>query len=360
MLFFRKKIRVGIIGVGTFALISHVPNLRKTKRAKIIALSRRNTKALSDVKELLNVPETYTDWNNLINDSDLDAVIISTAHHVHSEPAVAALNKGLHVLLEKPIATTTKDAKAVLEASQNTDKVLMIGYDMRYWGFMIDAKKALKDGIIGTIKEISVSATSDYRVLWDSNQLPEEIKQAYKGQGIPESFLDIELDKYWRRDPDQMGGGMFADAGSHYVDSALWLSGEIPTEVSAEVDNVGYETDMNINVSASLTNNIKMSISYSACVPGVPQGHIVLIGDSGTMTIYVQGEKEGEIWIKNETGEKRLKTSTKTISPAEAFVSAALKGKENLSPASECIYAVAFTEASYQSAKEHRPIEISL
>ena len=78
------------------------------------------------------------------------------------------------------------------------------------------------------------------------------------------------------------------------------------------------------------------------------------------MTIYVQGRNAGEVWITGESGVKQLKITTATTSPAEAFVNTVLKGKENLSPASECIYPVALTEAVYRSASEHKPAQLSI
>src|SRR5438445_192733 len=111
------KLRVGIIGIGFFALASHVPNLRATGKTELVAISRRNPARLAMAKEALNVDRAYTDWREMLDREMLDAVIVCTPHNAHLEPTVAALERGLHVLVEKPIAVTTRDAGAMIRAA---------------------------------------------------------------------------------------------------------------------------------------------------------------------------------------------------------------------------------------------------
>src|SRR5438034_6458493 len=113
-----NKLRVGIIGIGWFAALSHVPNLRKTGQAEVVAICRRNPERLALAKEALNIDEAYTDWREMLNEAALDAVVVSTPHHLHVEPTIAALECGLHVLVEKPIALTSKDAWAMVNAAE--------------------------------------------------------------------------------------------------------------------------------------------------------------------------------------------------------------------------------------------------
>src|SRR4051812_19645899 len=102
----RDKLRVGIIGMGWWAFLAHVPNLRNTGKAEIVAISRRNAERLAMAKEATNVDHAYTDWRDMLAKESLDAVIVCTPHHAHLAPTVTALEAGLHVLVEKPIALT--------------------------------------------------------------------------------------------------------------------------------------------------------------------------------------------------------------------------------------------------------------
>ena len=86
-----EKLRVGIIGMGFFAANSHVPDLRGTGRAEVVAAARRSADRLAMAKRELDIPATYTDWREMLAQERLDAVVVSTPHDQHVEPTVAAL-----------------------------------------------------------------------------------------------------------------------------------------------------------------------------------------------------------------------------------------------------------------------------
>src|SRR5437868_1581044 len=100
------KLRVGIIGLGWYAAGGLVPSLRATGRAEVVAASRRSADRLAMAKRDLGIPATYTDWREMLAKEALDAVVVSTPHDQHAEPTLAALERGLHVLLEKPLAAS--------------------------------------------------------------------------------------------------------------------------------------------------------------------------------------------------------------------------------------------------------------
>ena len=83
------KIRVGIIGLGWWAIERHVPEFRKTGRADIVAVSRRNPERLAMAKEAVGVEYAFTDWREMLDKTKLDAVVVSTPHDHHREPTIA-------------------------------------------------------------------------------------------------------------------------------------------------------------------------------------------------------------------------------------------------------------------------------
>src|SRR5690348_9900826 len=121
------KLRIGIIGIGFWSMLVHVPALRRSGRAALVSISRRTPDRLELAKESLGVSHAYTDWQDLIDQNDLDAVIVSTAHSAHADPVIAALEKGLHVLVEKPMAVTSTEAWKMVHAAKQANRVLMVG-----------------------------------------------------------------------------------------------------------------------------------------------------------------------------------------------------------------------------------------
>jgi len=143
------KLRVGIIGIGWYAVVGHVPALRATGRAEVVAISRRNPELLERTKQELDIPEAYTGWRQMLERAELDAVVVSTPHPLHAEHTVGALEQGLHVLVEKPMALRYMDARRMVQASEEAARVLMVGYDGRGMGSWRAVKRVLESGASG-------------------------------------------------------------------------------------------------------------------------------------------------------------------------------------------------------------------
>lgn len=107
----RQKLRIGVIGIGWYAGTALIPRMRETGRAEIVAISRRNPGRLAQAQAELNVPAGYSDWREMLDKTELDAVVVSTPPNAHAEPTVARLERGLHVFVEKPIALSLTDAR---------------------------------------------------------------------------------------------------------------------------------------------------------------------------------------------------------------------------------------------------------
>jgi predicted dehydrogenase len=128
------ELRVGTIGMGWNAAFSHVPALRDTGRAEVVAISRRNPERLALAQEELGIAEAYTDWRKMLDQAELDAVVVSTPNYLHTEHTLAALQQGLHVLVEKPMALTSQDACAMVKAAERVGRALIVGYNARGMG----------------------------------------------------------------------------------------------------------------------------------------------------------------------------------------------------------------------------------
>jgi predicted dinucleotide-utilizing enzyme len=111
------RLRVGVIGVGMIALVRNIPALRQTGKAEIVAICRRDAEALRRIQDWLQVPHAYTDWRQMLEEVELDAVLVCTPHDLHYEQSMAALQRGLHVLVEKPMALAASEAWSAVRSS---------------------------------------------------------------------------------------------------------------------------------------------------------------------------------------------------------------------------------------------------
>ncbi len=150
-----RKLRIGFIGCGWIAE-SHVKSFKKQPDVEIVAgcdLVPGKAKAFFEKFEVEGVKTDYKDHKEMLDDESLklDAVTICTYNRQHAEPAIYALNKGLHVLLEKPFTVTLDEAVEVCRAEKASGKILSIGFQPRMDANMKMIKKIVESGALGEI-----------------------------------------------------------------------------------------------------------------------------------------------------------------------------------------------------------------
>ncbi|WP_287130040.1 Gfo/Idh/MocA family protein [Candidatus Cyanaurora vandensis] len=351
------KLRLGVIGIGWWATAVHVPALRQAG-AEVVAISRRDPVRLAVAQQALGVPQAYTDWRELLA-QPLDGVIVSTAHHAHMEPTLAALAQGLPVLVEKPLALTSSDSQRMVSAAEQAGQLLMVGYNARCLGLFRTVQQALAQGLIGQVRQVNLVFSDNYRWFWEAERVPPAMTAMLRASGVPEGLMgDGSLDQYWRRQPEQMGGGMFADIGSHWVDLALWLGGAPAVTVMALTERAGLAVDCFVTAQARLANGVLVSLTAGAGVAGKSQRQLTVLGDQGLLTSTWSSWDMTEVQVQQKGTITALTTQFSDLTPAAAFVQA-LRGGPNLAPAQQAAHAVAFTEACYRSADSGALIHLS-
>ena len=352
-----KTLRVGIIGIGVFSVFAHVPDLRATGRADLVAISRRNPERLAMAQEKLGVPHAYTDWREMLDRTELDAVIVSTPHHLHVEPTLAALARGLHVMVEKPMALRSDDAWSMVDAADRAGRVLMVGYPNRTDGTWRTIKQMIDQGEIGQLRQISMSDCSFRRWFWQSERLPDHAQALLRqGTGMPDAFFS-DWGLAWHRKPAEMGGGAFTDIGTHLVDLLLWLAGSPAGEVAAFTEKADMPVESFITVQSRLANGVLLSLSWADAVPrGLLDGDrsLLIVGEDGTIT----DDAEGGIWFYRNGKRTKVEPAFPTQSKASVFVCAILDGTKGYPTAREGAHAVEFIEALYRSAAEGRIVKL--
>jgi predicted dehydrogenase len=212
-----KYLNVGLVGAG-FMGKAHCVAYSNMPKLFWPAPAMLRMKTICDIvpeiaeesKIRFSFDKCCTDWHEIINDPDIDIVSICTPNNVHAEIAIEALKKGKHVICEKPIASNIEDAKRMAEAAQNVkDKgiISLCAYQYRVVPAIALAKKFIDEGSIGKI--LNVRCT--YLQSWSAD---------------PNSPLS------WRFQKETAGSGTLGDIGSHVIDIAQYLAGDISEVVS--------------------------------------------------------------------------------------------------------------------------------
>jgi UDP-N-acetylglucosamine 3-dehydrogenase len=157
------RLRIGVIGLGWFGEI-HCETIAGIPNMQLAALCTRTPDRLAQQAEKFGVKKTYRDYRDLLADRDIDAVSICTMWDQHTDPAIAALEAGKHVFLEKPMASTVADCRKIMAAAQSARGVLQIGHIVRFNPRYRMAKQAIDAGKIGKI--VAMSSRRNIPAAW--------------------------------------------------------------------------------------------------------------------------------------------------------------------------------------------------
>jgi|UniRef100_UPI003783F963 UDP-N-acetylglucosamine 3-dehydrogenase len=145
-----KKVKHGILGLGWFGE-KHCEALAAIPNAEIYAVCTRNSERLAEVAKKFGVKKTFTDYHAMLADPELESVSITTMWDQHAAPAIAALQAGKHVFLEKPMASTVADCDAIVDAANAAKSFFMVGHICRFNPRYAAAKQEIEAGKIGKI-----------------------------------------------------------------------------------------------------------------------------------------------------------------------------------------------------------------
>lgn len=144
------KLRIGIVGAGNIARF-HLESYKQVKDAEIVAICDFNAKVLEETAKRYGIEKTYASEAEMLANETLDAADICVWNCSHAECSIMALNAGLHVLCEKPMATSAEEAQEMLDAAKKNDRLLMIGFVMRFGKEAKVAKDFIDQDYLGDI-----------------------------------------------------------------------------------------------------------------------------------------------------------------------------------------------------------------
>ena len=155
-----RKARIGVIGAGWWAVVNHLPVLKANPHCEIVAVNRLGAAELAEVARQFDVPAAFEDYRTMLAEVPMDGVIIASPHVNHHEHALAALAKGGHVLVEKPLATTAADARAIVAAAEAAGREVIVPYGWNFKPFTDRARELVASGAIGTIEHVKLEMAS--------------------------------------------------------------------------------------------------------------------------------------------------------------------------------------------------------
>ncbi|UHA76109.1 Gfo/Idh/MocA family protein [Paenibacillus sp. 481] len=191
-----SKVRIALIGAGSIS-DNHLAGYAENKEADIVAICDLNEERARAKADKYGATKVFTDYKELLADQEIDAVSICTWNNTHAHIAIAALEAGKHVLVEKPLCKTVEDALAVQTAQQKSGKTLQIGYVRRYGTNTSVLKKFIDAGDLGHIYYAKASCL--------------------RRLGNPGG---------WFSDMERSGGGPLIDLGVHMIDLCWYLMGK--------------------------------------------------------------------------------------------------------------------------------------
>ncbi|MBC1475578.1 Gfo/Idh/MocA family oxidoreductase [Listeria grandensis] len=190
-------LKIGIIGCGGIANGKHMPSLASVAEAEMVAFCDIVVERAEKAKVDFGTPNAsaYTDYKELLADKTIDVIHVCTPNISHAEISVAAMEAGKHVMCEKPMAKTTVEAQAMIDASVKTGKKLTIGYQNRFRKDSQFLHEVCENKELGEIYYAKAKAIR---------------RRAVPTWGV---FLDEEA----------QGGGPLIDIGTHALDLTLWM-----------------------------------------------------------------------------------------------------------------------------------------
>ncbi|MEO5817295.1 MAG: Gfo/Idh/MocA family oxidoreductase [Gemmatimonadaceae bacterium] len=188
-------VRIGVVGAGAIAQLTHLPVLSKMRGATLVAICDNDRPKARALADRFDIPDVYTDIEDLLEGDGLSALVIATPNHLHEPHVLSAIAAGIDVLVERPLALTAKGVERIVNAAARAGRKVFVANNHRFRSDVQNLAGFLRGGELGKLTGIRAGAYHH--------------KRAEQG---------------WRQRRVEAGGGAFFDYGLPLVDLALWLS----------------------------------------------------------------------------------------------------------------------------------------
>jgi predicted dehydrogenase len=352
-------LRLGIVGAGRVVERVHLPLILERTDVRVAALFDADGTRSAGLARPLGAAACAS-LEELLG-SDLDAVLVACPNHQHAAVTLAALDAGLHVLCEKPMATSRGQAEAMVRASERADRELTIAFPSRHRPEIEALRQALRDGVLGEIRSV--------RCGW------------LRREGVPGIGT-------WFTRRDLSGGGVLTDLGSHLLDLVFCLVGPRPLAsatvrlahgleradqaswyTSGEAGHGAADVEISASGFALLEGplDLFLEVSWASAVPR-DRTYLELAGTDGVArleTLFgfspngLRPRYPLRIWPR-QGRPQRIEGSPDVMQPYRAlwsrFVEGLARGERRRADLAEAAAAVAAVEALYRAAEQPRDV----
>jgi UDP-N-acetylglucosamine 3-dehydrogenase len=211
------KIKIGVIGCGSIARHRHLPEYALNDQVEMVAVCDVISSRAEEIADKYGA-KAYTDFHEMLLDPNVEAVSVCTPNYLHASISIAALNAGKHVLCEKPMATSKKEAEEMIKAAEANGKKLMIGHNQRFVPAHVKAKEWINEGKLGKIYSFRTTF----------------------GHAGPETWSVDGTDSWFFKKSQAFIGAM-GDLGVHKADLLRYILGEEIVEVAAFVGTLAKQ-----------------------------------------------------------------------------------------------------------------------
>jgi predicted dehydrogenase len=329
-----QKIRWGIISTANIGVAKVIPGMMKSHQLEVTAISSRDFKTAKEWAGKLGIPKAYGSYEEMLADPEIDAVYNPLPNHLHVPLTIAAAKAGKHVLCEKPIAITAKEAKALLKLPK---KILVAeAFMVRHATQWLDARRRVKAGEIGEVRAIQCMFTY-------FNRDPKNVRNMAK-----------------------IGGGGMLDIGCYPIVTSRFIFGSDPTRAIATIErDPKFKTD---RLAGGLLEFPKgRHLSFTCSTQLAPYQRVNIMGTKGRIEIeipfnappdranrmFVQGEQ------MNEGSWMNYPVSDQYQLQAEAFGRAIRKEEKLAHGVKDAIMNMSIIDALFRSEKSKKWEKVS-
>lgn len=342
----KDKLRFGVVGAGKIAEVLHVPNILLSEYCELVAISDPNTERLEYMKKKFSLEKVhiYERWEDMVNDSNIDAVVVCTPNYLHSAVSIRMLGSGKHVLVEKPMAINSAEAESMIDAARRSGRVLMVNHSQRFFPHNVKAREIVESGMLGEIRLVKTMF----------------------GHAGPENWSKTA---HWFFEKDRAMFGALGDLGVHKVDLIRFLTGLEIVECSAFADTLEKTGDVEDISSAvmRLSNKALATLDANWITKGLEENYIVVYGEFGTMKVGQTDPSKIELFLSKPVafkGEIALKPLFTNEDPywklpiVEHFAKVCLGLEKPIVEAKDGYKALLVIEKLVESIREKRVVRI--
>ncbi len=267
-----EKIRVGVVGTSWYSDNFHLAKLKEHPGADLVAVCGRNRPRAEEMAAKHAIPQVFTDYQEMIARANLQALVVSSPDDLHYPITMAALDAGLHVLCEKPLALNSPHAKSMLDKAQAVGVKHMVSFTYRWMPAYRYLHQLLDQGYLGRCYQVNFRFVGDYG-----------------------------RDKYnWNFDKKRSDGTL-GDFGSHMIDLARWYVGDIAQvsgQLSSFIDRPGLDGQPIDPANDAAT----VALQFANGAQGVIQlSRVARVGELGNHQNVILYGEEGTLEIMSTT-----------------------------------------------------------